>query len=372
MLIVRRLGKWFLGALFLGALWLFLLLSPLSFKLSNPDTVKRWVAVSGIYGDLLPQVLEQAAEKGTDDQIEPEQANDNPVDPKVIQDLFAEVLPPAKLQEYIETVIDGSYGWLQGKTEIPQFSIDLSERRPAIIAAFTDYVHEKLAGAPTCSLSVVDQPDFDPLSANCIPPGYSVAQVAEEAVAELTGPDGLLEEPVLTSQTLINNLRQQYQESPEEAINPDTVLDVGPRAYGHLTKLPWYLVGLVLVTGAGLIWLSRDRMKTGRGLAIKLLIAGGVITLATYIASRVFSSLIDRIDIEVAERTVNLNKTLQPLYETILRELSQAIYWFAVPTLIAGLGGTIALTVLIRRRETARHPAPILPENPPSSDDQLQ
>jgi hypothetical protein len=346
--LLRGLAQTVLTLIFLLSIGLFFALAPLSTTLTRPDTIKRWVAQSGLYEDLLPSIIEQAASGGVRPE-KPQQEVENQLDPELIRTLFSQALPPDVLRGYVEPAIDGIYAWLRGETAQPEVTVDLSERRPAVAAAFADYVRAKLRGAPACTPAQMAG-KVDPLAENCLPRGQTLDQVAKAAGAQLIAKDGPLGNPVIKSADFIENLRRQHAAEPDQSPDPQAVLDNGPRVYRQFVLAPWYLVAAILASAAGLILLSQERLRTGRRLAIKLAVSAGLVALSVFLLTRVFNNLLQRLTVSVAERDVNVTRALEPLYRTVIDELAQATYWFTLPALLLSATAIVVLTIILRKR----------------------
>src|SRR5476649_1346393 len=87
---------------------------------------------------------------------------------------------PQFVQKNTEQVLDGTYDWLDGKTPVPDFQIDLTSTKIAFANNVAAAVQKQLAGLPVCTAAQTQAlaANFDALSATCLPKGITAESAA--------------------------------------------------------------------------------------------------------------------------------------------------------------------------------------------------
>src|SRR5687768_2248304 len=91
---------------------------------SSPETIKKSLADSNVYDNVISNLIEAAQEEG-----DGEGASDVPKDKQlsveVLRKSATESFTPAVIQDSLEEGLDGTYRWLNGDVSVPDFQIDL-------------------------------------------------------------------------------------------------------------------------------------------------------------------------------------------------------------------------------------------------------
>lgn len=209
---------------------------------ATPDNLKEALDKSGIYNTFVSDVLEQVNQEGqgSGQQI----ATNQPEVKQVIQSAAS----PEYLQTQVEGFLDGAYEWVRGETDRLLLQIDLSGIKTGLTIGLTQLAQERLASLPLCS-GPANIESFDPLSAECTPPGLDKNAAVAQISAEI---DKNFSDPVITQDDIKNRdgttIEQQFS-----AVRA---------AYSKLVLAMWLGVLLILLCTAGIVFLSSTR-KTG-------------------------------------------------------------------------------------------------------------
>lgn len=261
--IIRGLGAYgFRAALFGGAFSIAFVL-----VFGTPESLKTAINDSGLYEVPLTDLI-------TAEQQQESSELELSVDDPIVQESVATAFPPERKQEIVETILDGTYVWLNEDTEYPDFTIDISDEKAMIIASIADSTFEEVNSLQPCTLlqlQTLSGSEFDPLNAPCKPPIDLTAE-KQKFISEYSSNDEFLSDTTLTGEELFKE--GERHDSTNGANNI-------PSLFGLFTRLPFILGVITLITGLGVVLLSETRRKGVRKLgkllvetAISLVIVG--------------------------------------------------------------------------------------------------
>jgi hypothetical protein len=243
---------------------------------SSSAAPKKALEESGVYNDVVGTVLAE-----TQKSVQKE-GSDFPVSDPSIQATINKALPPEFLQQNVEGVIDGIYSWLQGSTETPEFTIDITAAKQSIIAGVADYAAARSAGLPVCTLQQLRElgTEIDPYNAPCRPPGLTAEQVRSQAAAQLASQDEFLKDTVITADTLPKD---------EEGKTVVQNFEAAPGIFQLTSWLPWALGLLAVLCGAAVLFLSETKKKGLNSIGITLLGVGIFLFLGSLLITYAFN-----------------------------------------------------------------------------------
>lgn len=240
----------------LGNILLFLLPTVIgvSVLLGTPSTLKQALANSDVYQYFVPAILNESAKKATN---EGDGAANAVLSDPGIRNAALSSFEPRVIQNTSETILDGIYAWLQGKTPEPTFTIDLSEPRQKLIANLTAYGKTRAAALPQCTLEQLKQlqGSRDILTIPCLPPGVDPNKAAEQFSNDLVTNAEFLNETKITSAQLTKDSSGQ------------TVGQKFPHAsevFQALRQAPWIIGGAVILFYGGALALAADKLRAIR------------------------------------------------------------------------------------------------------------
>jgi protein-S-isoprenylcysteine O-methyltransferase Ste14 len=269
----------------------------------TPAPVKKTLSDSGIYNTVVSQALGQAKTSSGNDGV-------SFLDP-VIKSSAEESFSPQVIQSSSEKVIDGIYNWLGGKSDQPDFHIDLSGTKNDFaekVGAATKAKAEKL---PVCTSIPTTT---DPLKATCLPPGVTPTQAGEQAKNE--------------------------------------VLKKAPSYYQLSTKVPYILAALTLVVILAVVFLSSSRRKGLRHAGFTVALVGAFMLAFAWGFNRaVTQNVIPQINSD--------NKVFESSIRILASDVSHSIdqnYWiFGIAYFSLGL--VLVLVTFLGRKGTGKKAA---------------
>lgn len=240
---------------------------------AKPERVKSILSDSGVY-QKLPETLYTNIEKENKSQ----KTDINLSDPAIKQAALAS-FSPKFFQTNVEQAIDGSYDWLEGKTDEPKLSIDIKDAKNKFIDTATDAQAEKAKKLKPCTFQQLNQINSSNIfNLKCLPPGINIKQVAEKAKTDLKNNPDFLPKTTFSTEDLKTN-------SGNSLLNKNS--DV-PDKFQNTKKIPLMLVLIAVISAAGIYFISADRTK-GLLRVAKILVASGVFILLAPIGIRLFT-----------------------------------------------------------------------------------
>jgi hypothetical protein len=324
--------------IFGASLPLLLLATAVNFSIlrivGSPGPVKQILSESGIYNSVVGNALDQAKKSsGGSSEV-------SLTDP-AIKNAAEESFNPHVVQDSSEKVIDGVYGWLDGKSSKPDFSIDLSDAKNNFAEKVGQAAKTKAATLPVCTSAPTTT---DPFSATCIPPGVTPAQVGEQAKNDVLKGQGFLEHPVVTANSF------------KSATGNDSVFDGklknAPKQFQRAKKTPFILAGLTILAMLAIVFLSATKRKGLRHVGITLALVGALMLAIAWGLNRVVAQ-------NITPKIIVENKVLQNSVRTLATDLAHRIdqnYWiFGIAYTLLGLILIIS-TLFIGRNRSKKEP----------------
>ncbi len=134
--------RWLFSIPFILALFIIVITGIASISISNTITnssnLKRWLKKGEVYNNvsvLLPKVIVSQADNKELRQI--------PLDENDLIQITTVVLEPSWIKKNIEKIIDSGYLFLEGKTKIPTFTIDISTRKNILVNEITSQLNNQ-------------------------------------------------------------------------------------------------------------------------------------------------------------------------------------------------------------------------------------
>jgi len=310
--------------------------------IGNRNAVKGWLRRSETYNRLVSVLLDSVKQSNTSGQN-----GAVPVDRAEVQTIVQNAFPPSLLQENTEKFIDGTYNWLDGKSDKPFFRLDFTAAKAQLANGIGDYVKQRLTGLPNCK--AVQNPDtFDVFSATCVPIGLNAAAAGKQVTDALASDSGFLANPVITenSITVSKNLLDTAQSGSAEKVNffDQPVAKQLPSYYRWSHIMPFIFAVLSLASVAAIVFSSADRRQGMLRVGFTLLWTGGLLLLSVLIfglaSGRVKSSL-------VVGQTLAYRQLITGLVDAVFADINNILLWFGASFLT---GGAICLTITYSMR----------------------
>jgi hypothetical protein len=195
----HSLGGYLLPALLLISLSVFALSISIEGTLTDPSQVKSWLNQSQLDQSLRTMIIGQALESLNDSSSVGVTSRD-----RAVQESAESALPQSLVQNNFTTFLNSNYEWLEGKSSIPSFSINLSSVKQAFAKNIGQSVETHLANLQICTATqTINQENItDPLKLTCREAAITPQDSAKQATEQVTITSNFLTYPVLTARNL--------------------------------------------------------------------------------------------------------------------------------------------------------------------------
>ncbi len=296
---------------------------------SQPTTIKKILSDSGIYTSVVSGLLDQSKHVSNG-------GKDVSLSDPVVRDAAEKTFSPQFIQKNTETVIDSTYRWLDGKTPLPDFQIDLTPVKADFATNVAQGLADKLAKLPACT-GAVDLSSFDAQTAACLPRGVNPTSEVASVKNDILSGKGFLDHPVITADSI-----------KSKAGGPSVFADKlkkAPDSYQKAKKTPAALMALTALLAVAIIFISTSRRKGIRRVGITMLSVGiFMLVFAWGVNKAINQKLIPSIKFD--------NVVLQDKVKTLVKDATKEIdktYWqFGIGYTVIG-AGAIAGAMFIKR-----------------------
>lgn len=326
--------------------------------LTNQPKIENWISQSGFYANLQKTITDQARNAISNDLT-----GGSTISSSVINDAAQSAFPQSALQQAVHEFISSNYSWLEGKSGIPDFKIDLSTSK----VAFADEIAQTaivnhLKNLPTCTATSQSAQLLaaNPLLLSCKPANINPETEAAQVGIQIANSNGYISSPVITASTISakgSNGGELYYVKFSKA----------PKIYQTVNKLPLILSVVSLLSMIIIFFVSRTRRIGMKRIGIVLLLSGLLLVADKFVSDALFNRYKDQ-----AFSGLNnglLQHSLINFVHYIETELVKIDLWFGVGYLVVAvlILGTIFFT---RNKQTTnketKNPTPSKPaqDNP--------
>ncbi len=232
--------------------------------------VTTWLREGKVYDNLTDAISELAEE-----QIKKNSGDEGgaPIDVATLSRAAKEALPAETVQTNIEAVLDGSYDWLEGKTEKLEFKLQLGDAKAKFIEALGNESLARVSNLQPCPEGTITE-EFDPLSASCIPTGTDVQALINQMKGELAAsPEFLPNTEIKSDDIKLGSNQASVEETFKSA----------PLWYKLASLVPALFSGLGIIYIGLIFLLSRPRRQALKTLAWTMGVAGLLIVLTGFV-----------------------------------------------------------------------------------------
>ncbi|HWB39313.1 MAG TPA: hypothetical protein VG604_03690 [Candidatus Saccharimonadales bacterium] len=331
-------------------------------NLSKPDRVESWLQQSDIYGHWIADVTNQSQQStGGQDNSGSVSLSD-----AAVKQAAESAFSPKLIQSDVQEFLDGNYSWLQGKTDKPQFNINLTSAKAQFANQVGQYVKTYLKGLPVCTtgqLSQILNPNQDPLSLTCRPAAMNVDAEADQVTQQLANGSNFMSNTLITPATLT---------AGDESSQPYfTKVSFLPKIYSWAKKLPLILAVSSVVLTVLIFFSATTRRRGVRRIAEIFMLSGVLLLLKKLVADIAIKHInYDKVRTHLFGGADNassgpLQHSLQNFVQRAVDSLTKPDLWFgAAFVLFAGI--LILLLVLSRERRLRLPALPQLPNRQPN------
>lgn len=287
---------------------------------SDRNQIKEIFSKSSLYEKLPEAVYDNAVDNKNSQSFVPLK------DPEV-RKLALEVFTPSVAQKNIENSIDGTYDWLEGKTDQPMFTLDVTGAKNLFADKLGAYAKEKTKSLPDCSIEQLQalrsSKEFNIFKAKCAPAFLSPSLIDNQTAAAVKKSDEILGDGTLKASELKNSN--------------------GKPLFKNLNKLPdtysaTRLVPLMLIVFALGLMFTIFKLSKSRYLGLKrisrLLVASGILTLVVPVSFMIAArTILGRLDDKPEIRDIGLSMLNQ-----YFNQASKIYYFYGLFLIIIGIG----------------------------------
>jgi hypothetical protein len=307
----------------------------------NKDTVKGWFQKSGFYDEIADVVLEKIKDDQTSTQ---DKATEQiPVNDPQIQSVVKSILTPAFLQKNVETLLDSSYGWLNGTAPKLDFSIDLTSAKQQLAASLGEFVKNRVDGLSVCAGGEASS-DFDGFNATCRPSGVTGASIGAKISNDILTGD-FLKNPVLTP----NDIKVDDGKGNKIALSDSKEGDAVRKTYRLGGYAPLLIFVFAVLMALGVIFISRERLVGLRRVGYTLAITGAGL-LVTYLVIHVLANALNTKLSETATMTAAQRNLLTNVIRVISGDVNRVLGYYAGGYLIGGIGMIVVSSIVRKKR----------------------
>lgn len=322
----------------------------------TPQPLKQALSNSGIYSSFTHNFVQDQVATDTS-QI--------PLQQPEIQAAIQKAFPPTLLEQNSNKIIDGTYDWVQGRSDSPDFAVNLSDAKNNLANYIADYVRTRSAALPVCNYAQLSElgsiSNIDPYKATCRPGQISPDAIAEQAKQDVLTSD-FLNNPELTASTIKSSDGKTLQEQ----------LKVVPEAY-KWTIYTMYATGATAVLAMVIIIaLQRNHIRNACKHFGRILLTIGTISAAI---AWLTSFAIDKVSHILAENATSttLQAKIVAIFGSLAHDMQKWWIGYGVVLIILGIAALV-----VRKFVAAPQPATAgvgetgLPQNSMPTNNEVQ
>lgn len=230
------------------------LASVFTLLLAVPGPIKRSLAEAEVYQAFTETVAEELTGQAEND-------DSLAVPPAEIREAVDQAIATEPLQEQVEQALDATYDWLNGLTQRPEFTIDLSQSRENFANSVSAYAADRLESLPTCSSLSQLENEVNPLTAECLPPRFDRQTAIEAYSQELLDSGEFLPEVKFSSSEIFSNFE-------------DDTLASAPSTFQQLKQAVWIVATVSGVLALAIFLLAPTKRIGLRRVGLNLAIVG--------------------------------------------------------------------------------------------------
>lgn len=316
----------------------------------NPTFIKSAVRDSGLYEVLIDDVfLQNQSVLGAT----------LPLHDNGVSDAVKAAFTPNLLQTTGDHIVDGTYAWLRGDTETPQFNVDLTNAKAQAAENVGTYVANRAAGLPICSSAQARafySSGMDLYTLTCRPSDLSTETIHDMVRGSLMTSSDFFGNAFMTASSIQDqNGRPLY-----------TRLSFIPTLYQWTIKAVYILGGISALATTGVLLLSSPRRAGVKRLGITTLAIGGVGVLFSILLGFISSYISDGIT-KISGSTDALQVKITDILHILLTDVR---YWWlriALAEVVIGAGLLVWLRIA-RKPALSPQPEPAALNGVPPTD----
>ena len=264
-------------------------------------------------------------------------------------------ITPEFVQESIESVINGTYDFLNEDAKTLEFSIETKSVIASLEKNLLDVALERIEKLPQCESETQARAQTNPLEAECRPVGVSASEFKKLAKQELDSGGSTKIPNVVTADYLLKQ-SQNSADPDSEASTGLTQADLQNirTSYQIVKDLPYWFLGGVVAFG-GLLYLVYRNLPKWLSRVSGVMISAGVLAILSTLVWHLGSGAIAK---QAALRTAGASQvgfeTIERLVGAFAADIATLTYILAGVTFAIGLGLKIYLAIRKQRIEKSK------------------
>jgi hypothetical protein len=253
----------------------------------HPAKIENWLSNSDLYADFVTFVVKQAG-TATASGLHIEDVSFSNT---AVQQIAESVFPPSVLQQYVGTFLNANYNWLEGKSTVPRFTINLSQAKQNFAQQVGQYVTTHLNSLPTCTPIEAAREEealisglSNPLKLSCRPANLNAISTGALVAQQIASSPDLLNTTVITEKTF-----EPDNSSPDKPYYKQ--LSKAPRLYQLTQRLPYIFGSVGVVSVVVVLYLSVTKRRGLRHIGFSLIDAGILLVVTSLITDAAFNTL---------------------------------------------------------------------------------
>jgi hypothetical protein len=297
--------------------------------IGRPSNVKSWLRESKVYEASVKSALDNVSKNAA--------GSDSTLNQPEVQQVIRQTFNASLVQSTVEKVIDGTSHWLDGKTQKPDFVIDLTSVKQSLAENAGNAVVTHINGLPVCTRAQLRQisPDADPFTIPCHPAGIDAAAEKQKVMQEILGNKDLFANPVITYDTIVDK-------SLENKIGIALLLSYYQYFYQHIDNILWIFGLLAILSAVGIIYLTDNHRHGLHRAAMSVLISGISLIAVLIIVSWAVSKFSSSKNL-FKDASPDLQTAMVNLGELVANSINQVLLVFGIIFTILGAGTLVYL-----------------------------
>lgn len=321
--------------------------------LAHPEKLESWISQSGLYDSVVNTAIKQAQTSTSNNNSSGISLSD-PAVQQAAKDAFTTDL----LKTSVNTVLNSNYSWLEGKTDKPDFKIDLTTAKQTFAQQVGNHVSTYLSGLPVCTpAQAASLKNYDPLSVYCRPASLNPATEGANVTNQILTGSGFLSNPVLTA----DNLNPKNTGTNASAQVYYLKFSYAPKAYQAATKLPWAIAALGSLCALGVIFISAKKRKGLHRVGVTLTFAGVILITSRFAADYALK----HVETQVFNNSSvgDLQRSLTSFAQLVESQIVKIDMYFGIAYLVLAALIFIGLMIFQSAKNKSK-PKPTQPELP--------
>lgn len=349
MLWVRRFFVGILAIALLVSLLLTATLTSAEVNFNNAQKITNTIESSHLYTDLVNNLVNEASQGILTSGSLPASLTTQ------FQQAVETSYTSQQFDQDVYIVISSNLNWLNGKTNVPSFTIDLTGVKQALAIKLGAVAQNYVESLPVCSAAEAANANVtNPLTLTCRPSNLQPSAVATQVSTDISSSQNVLSTAVINPSTINvkgNGGGQAYYQQFSSL----------PSVYKWIVRLPILFAILCLIWCLGIIFISSKKRKGFRTISVILILAGLILLSEKFAEQKAINTINRHINnnqsIAVYESSLfNLVHTLVTLFSKIDNE-------FAAGYIVLAL--IIIVVQLFQRRKGKSAPKPV-PQSAPA------